>query len=495
MELYFDTNVLDRVVKEIVRTEKYLKIAEFQIHNTEIFDAIASALDRGVKVEIITLPYNSINLKVREQVEKKFRYIEAKGAAIYFSPWNIGDPGRTTTAVGRWYSYHGKFIVTEKSAMALSANLTEDKELDAVLIYDSLDRISEFNAKFQEIMKLFVHNEIKDVIETHNVDDKDLFSPPRSITTSEQIRTHWIVDYPVTMCSDNFVLDDRLYIAPFDCKARNFYQRVIDEAKEFVYLSTESFTDADIIPALIRNARKKKELKILTGGSTQDFNDRIRILYPQLVANEVGLRKPLFPLHAKFLLTDKRLIISSVNLNKINLGFGTTKKYWRANTETIISESSDDILRIAKELFTKIYEESIPVLDYFADKEEKLARTIFSVFGVSADADVGKLFAKVIINSDLRAKKSLYDIGKYASILVKRFEKSNGKVNMEHFLSSLVLYYLTERKSTKTELDERLLQYGIEMKIEDTLIQLELYRFIEKNGEYYKIDLSRFLGD
>ena len=79
--------------------------------------------------------------------------MEKNGAKLYFCKWNVGDPERTSTAVGRWYSFHGKFIVTDKSAIALSANFTQSPEIDGLLIYrDEPEKINEFNEKFDELM-------------------------------------------------------------------------------------------------------------------------------------------------------------------------------------------------------------------------------------------------------------------------------------------------------------------------------------------------------
>ena len=139
-------------------------MAIFQIHNDNIFKALCGALNRHIDVEIFTLPYDSVNEKIREKVKSNMEDLKNRGAKIYFSKWGIGDPQRTTTALGRWYSFHGKFIVTDKSAIALSANLTQEPELDAMLIYNNEDRRKEFNNKFEYLKKLFINDCIKEKI-------------------------------------------------------------------------------------------------------------------------------------------------------------------------------------------------------------------------------------------------------------------------------------------------------------------------------------------
>jgi len=106
----------------------------FQIHNEHVFEALM-AKAKQAKIEILTLPYDSINDDVKKEVEQRFEALKVQGAIIYFDKWNVGSSERTTTATNRWYSFHGKFIVTDRSAIALSANFTKNQELDALVIF------------------------------------------------------------------------------------------------------------------------------------------------------------------------------------------------------------------------------------------------------------------------------------------------------------------------------------------------------------------------
>jgi len=153
----FSKSVIKKTIDELNKAEKYIRIAVFQIHSDLIIAKLLEKLKSGVKIEIITLPYDSINDDVREHVTKKLEQLKDAGADILFCEWNVGDPLRTSTAIGRWYSYHGKFIVTDKAAIGLSANLIQNNELDAVLVFrNEQERIKEFNRKFEELKKLFI---------------------------------------------------------------------------------------------------------------------------------------------------------------------------------------------------------------------------------------------------------------------------------------------------------------------------------------------------
>ncbi len=492
-EFEFSLGVINRIVKEIEEAKEYVRIAVFQIHNKSVFDALEHVLMRGIVVEIFTLPYDSINEDIRKKVEERIETIKNNGAEIYFSKWGIGDPERTTTAVGRWYSFHGKFIVTDNVAISLSANLTEEPELDAMIIYKDKAKIEEFNNVFQTLLTLFGTGEIKNLVEQTAYGNKEtLFLAPRTITEPE-VKEHWIRDYPSEMCKNITSIENKLYLAPIECKARDLWEMIINEASEYVYISTESFTDTAIIPFLITNSIEGKAIRILTGSESQDFNERIRELYPRLMANNIDLRKPKYSLHAKLMITDKRLVVSSVNLNKMNLGYAKKKALWRANTETITIESNLDIIRKAKSDYEDIFDDSVQLLNYLSEKEGDYAVSIFTVYGVKPDKNVKNLLSKVIVKSDIRLKRNLYQIGRYASVLIKKINKNKPVIDTSDFLCAMALYYLSDRKQTGSELKEKLSEISPIIDIEDIISKLLQYKLIVKEEEFYKLDLKTLL--
>ena len=91
-EFAFSTDVVPVITKEIASAEKYVRIAMFQIHREDVFEALTKKLTDKVRVEIFTLPYDSINDNLRTEVERKFNDLANSGAIIYFNKWNVGDP-------------------------------------------------------------------------------------------------------------------------------------------------------------------------------------------------------------------------------------------------------------------------------------------------------------------------------------------------------------------------------------------------------------------
>ena len=490
----FNKKIIDQVIYEIDRAESYIKIAVFQIHNKKIFDALNERLKNKVKVEIITLPYDSINKDVMEEVVKRFEVLINNGAVVYFCRWNVGDPERTTTAVGRWYSFHGKFMVTEKSALGVSANFTGSIELDTAIIFKGeMDKIEEFNQKFDQLFRIFIlddGNYLREMIkENVSENSEEIFSLPRVIKSNEH-KDFWIKHYPMSLCPPVGNIEDKLYITPFDSRARDLYKSVMSEAQEFIFLSSESFTDKDFCDFIIRSHLNGKEIKVLTGASSMDFTDRLNEMFKKMLANKIAVRTTLEPLHAKLMITDKHIVISSINLNKMNLGFKRTKSFWRANTETALVINDEKIKDSAKAQYLAVFGGAIDIQDKLAEKNEKIVGSLLSsTFALKSRKEVKILFARLLILQEIETKSTAYKIAKITSEIVKITNKRI--VDKDDFLKSVILYYLSERKHSLSDLKDKLLLLDSQIETETYLKWLMDYDFIEKIEDYYKLRVER----
>ncbi|MEX0763903.1 MAG: phospholipase D-like domain-containing protein [Nitrosopumilaceae archaeon] len=499
LEFEFNTKVTDRILTKLLEARKFIRIALFQIHNQLIFDVILKKLEEGVKVEIFTLPYDSINKDVRQRVTERFESIRKKGAILHFCKWNVGDPEGTRTAIGRWYLFHGKFIVTDKAAITLSANFTENPELDVILVFKNDDKkIDEYNRKFDELFELFIKGNLdhsgsikQKILDTKIPDILKVFELPAVIET-EVHRQHWILHYPASMCPINIPISDKLYLTPFDCRGRNFLESIISEASEYVYISTESFTDIDFSQFLIGQSIKGIKIKILSGAESRDFPERIQNMLRDLSAHNVSVRTTSEDLHAKLVLTDKRLVVCSINLNKMNLGFEKTKQYWRENTESINVCSDSKILDIAKERFTEVFETAIPVEIRLAEKMQKLVSDAFSQrFGLKTKKDVKILFSRLIVHKEIEVKKFVTELGQITQKLMKKFNKTI--VEKDDFVMALILHHLSERKHDLDQLNEKLSILNTQIDLKSLLANLSSKGFIEKEADFYKLKLDTLL--
>lgn len=489
----FSQNVIPLVAKELAKAEQFIKIAIFQIHQSDIFDTLSQKIDQGVKVEILTLPYDSINANVRDSVTQRFKDLEGKGAILYFCRWNIGDPERTSTATGRWYSFHGKFIVTDKAAIALSANFTEKCELDAMLIYANDEvKIHEFSRKFEELLDVFVipfdgdSGKIRSMIlNSGYTNAKLLFELPKVIESSTH-KDHWIVDYPGPLCSIDMPAIDCLSISPFDVRARNFVQSVVREAKKYIYISTESFTDPDIYNDLIKAKLSGIIVNILTGSTSMDFKDRLEKMLRKLIASGVEVHTTIEPLHAKLIITDRLVGVSSVNLNKMNLGFARPKGLWRANTETITISRDSNVINSAQIQFNSIFNQADDIQIYLAERIEKDIGKIFTQFyGLRTRQEVKALFSKFFLSQEIEVNRVALYIGR----LVKKMVPGKNVVTKNDFVKALILYYLSDNKLTYDLVEEKLSILNTEIELKTLLLDLINQQYIEKQGDYYKLQV------
>jgi len=495
----FSTEVIPIIIKEVELAEKYVRIAMFQIHHEDIFKVLIDKTKQGLKVEVLTLPYESINEDVRQQVESRFRELEKNGAKIYFDKWNVGDPGRTTTAVRRWYSFHGKFIVTDKSAIGLSANFTESQELDAVLTYrDDYGKIREFNEKFDELLSLFVNRDNgfdgqvhRRITDATTGDIAEIFQLPNNVDARH--KNHWIRHYPAKICKPQVPIEEKLYITPFDCRGRDFLVDLVKDADDYVYVSTESFTDLNFSDFLASTSVNRNiEIKILSGTRSMDFTDRINNMLRNMLAQEIDIRTTDEDLHAKLVITDKVLMVSSVNLNKINLGFRVTAKYWRENTESILVCKNPEIVRFAKEKFLKVFNECYDVKDKLSEKLETIVKNIFSkTFQLRSRSDVKKLFARFILKKQIDIRRLIMKIGK----ITKKFMiySKRTMVEKQDFISALVLYYLSERKQDYDQLKEKMDEVDKTINLQVIISRLKLAGLIEQENDYYKINVEALI--
>ncbi|MBZ9571957.1 phosphatidylserine/phosphatidylglycerophosphate/cardiolipin synthase family protein [Patescibacteria group bacterium] len=491
----FSKSVIQEVIDEFDRAEKYIKIAMFQIHNDLVIDKLFKKIKEGLIVEIITLPYDSIHENVREHVTERLEKLKSRGGNILFCKWNVGDPERTTTAVGRWYLFHGKFIVTDKAAISLSANFIQTPELDAILIFrNEQDKIQEFNNKFEELKELFIienngyeGNIRQKISETKHPRAKEVFALPRGI--SEVYKKTWIQHYPSELCPKDVNIEEKLYITPFDCRGRNFLMKIIDEAEKFVYISSESFTDKEF-PNFLKKIRFKNiEIKLLTEFGSMDFSDRIQIFMKELLAAGVQMNTTREDLHAKLVITDKLIAITSINLNRINLGFKKTGDFWRENTETILICRGHNIIRKARQKYNAIFNASEKIIDKMAERNSSVAGRLFrDVFKIRSGSDAKLFLAKLKLNVDINKEKFLLDVLKLTIKLANNFNVRI--ISKKEVLMALILNYLSERKHDFNELSEKLDPIIERAEIEPVLDILVSRNLIVKQGEFYKINVD-----
>jgi len=268
--------------------------------------------------------------------------------------------------------------------------------------------------------------------------------------------------------------------------------KMIEEAEKFVYISSESFTDKEFPNFLKRIKLKDIDIKLLTGYTSMDFPDRMRIFIKELLAAGIRLRVTSEGLHTKLIITDKSIAITSINLNSINLGFKKTAGFWRENTETILICKDSDIVKEATQKYNTIFDTSEEIIDKIAEKGSTAAGSLFKqVFEVSSTSDAKLFLAKVRLSADINKEKFVLDILKLTIKIANSFNVR--RISKKEVSMALILNHLAERKHDFNELSEKL-NLLIDSK-ESKILLGELVRsnLIIKEQEFYKLNVGAIL--
>lgn len=411
-------NAIKLVITEIKRAEKYIKIVVFQMQNLELIDALIEKVKQKIKVEIITLPFTSIyQADIEEEVNKKFLEFSELGGKLHIYDWNIGTTEHTKTVAGPWYGLHAKFILTEKAAIILSANLTNEPEIDAVIINKDNKMIEKFNESFEGIKENYIEdkiiNKIKENYNSNKIIDKgkkknkdnlaEIFAHQKHLSEKQKSILH----YPLTMCKEVTEIKETLYVTPFDCIGRNFIKKIIEEAREFVYICSERFTDEDSFYFLDKTKIAGRDIKVLAKFKSQDYQYKIRKLAKDSIALGIELRD--LDIHAKLIITDKLVALGSINFNQMNLGFVPKKGFLRGNTEVIYVCRDKAIIEKAKKVFLELFAKSSNVIDKIAEKEgEEIKKFMKNVLDVKKFKDK-KEFIKEYMKDEIETRKKLIE--------------------------------------------------------------------------------------
>jgi len=197
-------------------------------------------------------------------------------------------------------------------------------------------------------------------------------------------------------------------------------------------------------------------------------------------------------LHSKLIVTDKHILVGSINLNKMNLGFNITKKYWRENTETFYLSDSEGIIQDAKEKFEKQIQNSVLMQFKLAKKiQQEVSNIINKSFKLRATKEVKKLFSIFILNSEIEVKKNANKIIKISKKLMHHY--SSKIIDKDLFIMAIVLYYLQDRKHTLSEIDNKLNRLDITANLSSLIAKLSDSNFLEMEGVFYKINIEALI--
>ena len=499
-EFRFTTN--KKIISKIIgEANKFIYIVAFQLTAESFIRDILLEKSRRVELSIITLPSDSYkDTAERSKIAKLYQDLERDGAKVHQCVWEVGDPSLTATSLSgeqaegggnKWYSMHGKFIVTDKSALITSSNFTDTEEIEVYLITSESTAIKQFVEKFNQLKALFIDENIPGgVFDLVDNGTKDYIK--KTFESSERLN---IKAYPPKLAPHKSITDG-LYLTPFDGRAREFLNRFIDDAQDFLYLSTERFFDDELAKKMVAKAIKTKvKIRLMTCPPNQIRQNPAKAedLLSELIS--AGIEVKLFEdIHAKCWISDKHLAIGSVNLGKMNLGFRKAGDFWRANTETIYFDSDEELNKEAKTEFENVFEKGREHLKSIASSSKYLndARILFSAFGIKSDKSARETISQIQTVFRINGRKNLLKVAGIAAKIAKKFGVRT--VTKKEVLMALILFHLTERKHVIHELLDKL-QPIVEKRteVEQILNFLITNSLIVKQEDFYKVNIEAIL--
>jgi phosphatidylserine/phosphatidylglycerophosphate/cardiolipin synthase-like enzyme len=500
-EFRFSSN--KEAIRKVIReANEFISVVSFQFSDGSFIRDLLWDKLRKVDLSIITLPTDSYkDTTQRNKIDKLYRDLEENGAKVYRCMWEVGDPSLTATSLSgeqlegggnKWYSMHGKFIVTEKSALVMSSNFTEAEEMEVYLTISDSRVIKRFREKFDQLKALFIDEnkypgKIYDLVDTET---KTYIRELRRSSGRLNVKA-----YPPNLApSTSFV--SGLYLTPFDGRARGFLDSFIDGAQRFLYLSTERFFDDETARKLVAKAMNTEtRIRLITCPPNQIRQNPAKA--EQMISEllSAGIEIMVFEnIHAKCWISDKYLAIGSINLGKMNLGFRKTGDSWRANTETIYFDSDKKLIRQAKSEFDGIYEKGTEPLRSISlsSKYRADSKALFGMFGVRSDEGARETIGQIQTSFKVNSRRSLLRVVDIAAKIVQR---SNVRVaTRKEVLMALILFYLSERKHVVDELLEKLgpIVEG-RTEVEQALKSLIKNSLVVRQEDFYKIDIGAIL--
>ena len=502
MNKFSFTRGKEEIKSVINRAESYLNIVSFQFTDEDFIRKYILKKAQTIRIEILTLPLDSYkNKNKRNKIEQLYKDLETAGVHISVCNWEVGDASLTNTSQSgdekegggnKWYSMHGKFIYSEKEVLMMTANFDDSEELESYLLMQNPNVVAQFNDKFLYLKKLFIdkHKYSGNLYELCTDEEKKSISE----LYDSEYRLN-ILQYPPSLISE--IKDfSGIKILPFDGVGREYLYQFINNARTYLYLSTERLADYDLINVLVNRKRLGQiSIKIMTcrPGLQRDRKHPADKYILRLLSNGIGVA--LYKdIHAKCWISDDVVGLGSVNLGQMNLGIKKNSGYWRANTETFYFTNDKHTNNQAKLSFEQYFAEGEEPLESIATSSKYMgeAKELFDFYGATSS-----LIARATINQ-IRVSNTIKDyqhIDKIVSLAVKFSKRAKEKkISKTAVLSALILFYLTDRKHDNDELYEKLKPMICDIAEFNLIVQnLFLDNYVEIQDGYIKINSEQLL--
>ncbi len=443
------------VLKDIIeKAEKYVYLTSFLFYDEKIADLLVEKSKSGVSVELLTTPSDAARSdELKEWATRLQKRLHSSGVRVIPCEWEVGQPQRTvsTFAGGRrptWFALHTKYLVTDKHAVVMSADLTQDfnegGEWDSFIIYDDLKRIQLLREK-HKLMKDFFSS-VRNYVPEEYIDSA---LEPRKLLRGYPFRE---VTSPIK---------DGFYILPLDAYGRKVVEKLISDSEAFIYCMYETFYDDiltfHILSKLITSPRI--DFRMLSPPLTiyQQNPLKARANFVQLASHGAEI-KNIKNLRAKMMITDKAVITGSFDLSVMGIGRSRTEKrlkLWVESTEIMDINTHKNVISQAKSAFLELYEKASKEYGKWFRKDAE--RSLRSA-GARRIADGAKeALGLLIFNEGRKSSERIKRISTIAVEIARLLNRNKPVVKPEHVLNAEKILLLKESDELGSETIRKML--------------------------------------
>jgi hypothetical protein len=495
-----------RLVTEFIKnTKNFLKIITFRFSSEDFANMLIDKTKAGVDIEIITTPADNIGKQdLRSKVEEMYKRLQANGVRLLTCPWEVGEPrltptsmsGRLAAGIGeKWYSLHLQLFINEKQTLLTSQNLVPEENLEIYYLSSEPYLLRQSLDKFNLIKDLFFTPVRVDntVLQGRLVDFLDKAMLKDTLDFFNQNKRLKVKHYYVGQLPEAH-LRKGLFLCPFEGRLREFFEKFVDAGQSFLYFFVEGFFDEESIKKFDEkiNLQPDIQVKIITRPPQRirQAPHKARNMIKQLLSLGVGIGY-LLDIQAKFWVSDNWLAIPSGDFNRINLGYYTSKNYWRADTQLLFLDDNPEQIKIFKAMFEQHFK-PIDIGSICRKDIDSLfagLRKRYNLVGTREAKDyISRLKSSLIIKTEKDVR--------YVMNLAVRLTKIYNKKRIEGIfvVMAIVLYYLQRREHKFEEISEKLENIADKSKISDAINRLLLLGFILKIEDVYRVNVEKLLG-
>jgi hypothetical protein len=489
-------------------SEKFLKIITFRFSSKQFADMFIDKAKKGITVEIITTPADNIAEEdLRTEVEKMYGLLQESGVKLSTCPWEVGEPRLTPTSLSgelaagigeKWYSLHFQLFLNDKHALLTSQNLVPEKTLEVYYLSSNPHFLKETADKFKLVNELFftpVKVEVNNATYTlpgKLTDFLDELTLKDTIDLFVKSKRYKVKHYSINKLPQ-VNLTKGLFICPFEGRLREFLYKFIDSGEVFLYFFVETFFDEDLIRKIEEkiHLQPKIKIKIITRPpqKVRQAPAKARNMINQILSLGVGVGF-LPDIQAKFWVNDKWLAIPSGDFNKMNLGYQTSKNYWRADTQLLLLDNDEEQVKMFKNIFEEQFE-AMDIGSICINDVKPLFSVLKKRYSVRSTAEAIKYISRLKSSLAIRTEEDI----RYVINLSVKLTKSYGKQKIEGIfaLMAIILYYLQRREHKFEEILEKLENIAEKSNVVDAVNRLLMSGYILKSQDVYRVNVQRLI--